>query len=114
MIVSLGTLLIAGLLGVGSTTFLALSQDRHWKALAPKGTKPRPVLRRIGWSLAAATLVVCVLRDGGSFAALIWPMVMAAASFTVAMGLAYYPAPLKYLAGKLAPAAAAASTKQAA
>ncbi len=81
---------------------LALSQDRHWRAVAPKGSRAPGFLRPAGWCFTFACLVACIARDGGSFAALIWPILMAAACLVVAMSLAYFPAPLMRVATTLA------------
>lgn len=90
-VAALGLILLAYALCTLGCTLLALSQPRHWRAIVKdrKATPPRTAMA--GWVLVFAALVPCIARDGGSFAALLWPLVFAAGAMSVAMGLAYKP-----------------------
>ena len=67
---------------------LALSQPRHWRAAG--GAEPRPRFLRLAGAVATGLgLLVCVARDGGSFAALLWPLLFAAAALLTALLLTY-------------------------
>ena len=86
-------LVFAGLTAFTGCGMLALSQDRHWSRAfgAPAQTTTKSYLKWGGWALVVASLVFCTLRDGGSFAALLWPMLIALGAISVAMVLAYLP-----------------------
>ena len=77
---------------------LALSQRRHWRTVLDDRKADPPKLAKTGWLIVFASLVPCVLRDGGSFAALLWPLVFGASAMTIAMLLTYRPAVLNPLA----------------
>ena len=94
-------LVVAGALSLGGSALLALSQPRNWRTVAGQGAA-RPATRPLGWVFVGLALVVCVIRDGGGFAALQWPLLLAGAAFTVAMVLAYRPSVLRPLAAVLA------------
>lgn len=73
---------------------LALSQDRHRKTVNG-GVPKRPVpLRIAGWLLGAASLGLCIARDGGSFAALMWPLLLAGGALATAVLLTWRPTAL--------------------
>lgn len=76
---------------------LALSQDRNWRTVGLAQARA-PYGRGLGWAFLTASLVPVLLRDGLSFAALLWPMLIAASAIGVAMILAYRPALLRPLA----------------
>ena len=85
---------------------LALSQSHHFrKVLDNRSAKP-PKLATFGWALVLLALIPCIMRDGGSFAALLWPLVFAAAALTIGMILAFRPAWLRPLATVLGRGAA--------
>ena len=94
-------LVAAGTLSLAGCALLALSQTRNWRTVIGQGAPP-PVMRRLGWICVGLALVVCVIRDGGSFAALLWPLLLAGGAFAVAMMLAYRPDWLRPLAGRSA------------
>ncbi|MEM1150849.1 MAG: DUF3325 domain-containing protein [Pseudomonadota bacterium] len=98
-----GLLLIAYALSTLGCALLAFSQTRHWRAIVEdrKATAPHAV--KAGWALIFLALVPCVVRDGGSFAALLWPLVFAASAMSVAMLLTYKPSWLRSLAFLIAP-----------
>ncbi|MEM9618390.1 MAG: DUF3325 family protein [Pseudomonadota bacterium] len=82
---------LSAFLGCGC---LALSQEKHWRRIisaAQSGAKAKICLKCAGWALVSFSLVFCVLRDGASFAVLLWPMLMAAAGMSAAMALALMP-----------------------
>lgn len=88
-----GTLLfaLAVLSALLGCAFLALSQNRNWRDIV--SCKPSERMTRLarmaGCTFVFASLVFCVIRDGASFAALLWPLLFATAAFTIAMTLAY-------------------------
>ena len=77
---------------------LALSQSRNWRKVS--GDSKTDPLRsvRAGWALVMLALLPCVLRDGGSFAALLWPLLFACGAMTTALLLTYKPQWLRPLA----------------
>lgn len=85
---------------------LALSQDRHWRSmgLAPSVVAPTVKLRSIGSLFLVLCFVICVLRDGASFALILWPLTVGAAIISIGLVLTYKPAtlgPLARIASKL-------------
>ncbi|MEM9057577.1 MAG: DUF3325 domain-containing protein [Pseudomonadota bacterium] len=92
-----GWLALAVALSVPGMALLALSQTQHWRKVGTTRSSPRAA-RPLGWSLTLAALAVCILRDGMSLAALIWPMLVAASAVTVALTLAFVPGALRPLA----------------
>ncbi|MEO0566537.1 MAG: DUF3325 domain-containing protein [Pseudomonadota bacterium] len=99
-------LIFAFLSALLGCVLLAVTQIRHWKTLFGPRAEPGHVrvARTMGWSLIAMSLVLCVLRDGASFGALLWPLTLAVAAFCTAMMLAYRPQWLKPLADLFAQA----------
>ena len=93
-------LTLAAICALGGCAFLALSQGRNWRTVMGKG-QASGLTRPLGWTLIGVSLVPCIIRDGASFAALLWPLLLAAASVTVALLLAYAPSGLKPIASVL-------------
>jgi hypothetical protein len=92
-------LLIAALLfALGGCILLALSQQRHWKTVMGRSSRPRRLLRTAGWSLIAMSLAAVILREGVSFGTLVWPMVVGAAALTTAVTLSWRPRLLRPVA----------------
>lgn len=79
--------------------WLALSQTRNWRKVTTAPASEGVILRlRIGgWIWVIGALVFCALRDGGSFAALLWPLLLGLAAINVAMALSYRPTFLRAL-----------------
>lgn len=79
---------------------LALGQHRHWRTVT--GTKlhksSQTVIRLTGWALIFAALVLCIVRDGASFASLTWPLLITAGACAVAMTLSFNAVWLRPLA----------------
>ncbi|MEM7687533.1 MAG: DUF3325 family protein [Pseudomonadota bacterium] len=93
-----GLLVIAYSLCTIGCALLALSQSHHFrKVLDDRSAKP-PKLARFGCALVLLSLIPCILRDGGSFAALLWPLVFASGALTIGMALAFMPYWLRPLA----------------
>lgn len=91
IVIDAALLLSAALLCVLGCTLLALSQARNWrKVLSDRNGNP-PNTAWLGWTLVLTALVPCVMRDGASFAALLWPLVFAAGAMATAMTLTYRP-----------------------
>lgn len=78
---------------------LALSQARNWRAVTRAAHTPSAVraARAMGWLLVIVSFALCVLRDGWSFAAILWPFVLALAASLVAMILSFRPQWMKPL-----------------
>ena len=72
---------------------LAMSQPRNRRRVYGHGRKVHPprLLRPAGWALILVSLPLSAARDGLSFAAVTWPLIVAAAAFSAAMWLAFYP-----------------------
>ncbi len=83
---------LAALLGCAA---LALSQERHWKAVAMRASPPPRAVRPLGWALVTASLACCIACDGASFAALLWPLLVGGAALGVAAALTWRPALLR-------------------
>lgn len=85
---------LATLLSLFGFALLALSQRRHRWALAGAQAHlkyPVKYVRAAGWVSICLALIPCVLRDGGSFAAVLWPLILGACAFAIAMALTYRP-----------------------
>ncbi|MEM6898552.1 MAG: DUF3325 domain-containing protein [Pseudomonadota bacterium] len=90
----LGSAALAAVLGC---SWLSLSQPRHWRTVIGVG-KAHPLTRPLGWGLIGLSWIFCMARDGASFAALLWPLLIAGAALIVAMTLAYRPRVLSSIA----------------
>lgn len=102
MIIDTLLLLLAAGASLVGCACLALSQDRHRLAVAGDRRHPPRTpghTRSLGWYLLAASLLACTLRDGGAFAALLWPLLVGASAFAVALTLTYRPELLRPLLG---------------
>mgnify|MGYP005859170229 CR=1 FL=1 len=95
MISSFAYLSLAMLLSFLGMVFLALSQAKHWRVITAEAETPPAMARPAGWALLFAALVPCILRDGASFAALTWPLLLAVAALTVSIFLAFCPARIR-------------------
>ena len=95
--VSVLLLALAALSAFLGCSYLALSQPRNWRTVMGEGAAHKAA-RPIGWGLIILSLILCIARDGGSFAALLWPLLLAGAAFLVAMLLAYQPSTLRPMA----------------
>lgn len=93
-------LVLAGLSAWLGCAWLALGQKKNWRTVTGGNTPPRACVG-LGWMFVLATLISCVMRDGVSFAAILWPLIFATAAFLVAMTLAYRTQWLKPLASIL-------------
>ncbi|MEM1106963.1 MAG: DUF3325 domain-containing protein [Pseudomonadota bacterium] len=89
--VSLALLALAISLCLAGMVLLAFSLNRNWRDVGMK-TPVWPRARMVGWGLVFASLAATIARDGPSFAALIWPMLIAGAAILIGMVLAYRPA----------------------
>ena len=96
-IVAIALLVLAYTICLLGCALLALSQTRHWRAVLNNRRADPPKVAKIGWLLVFTSLVPCVLRDGWSFAALLWPLIFAVSAMTIAMMLTYRPAALRVL-----------------
>ncbi|MEM6549228.1 MAG: DUF3325 family protein [Pseudomonadota bacterium] len=106
-------MLLIGIFAAAWTGFalIALSQERHWKRVGAVARAksasagdlsmpyaPAPSLRIAGGASLAVSLVLCFLRDGASFGAILWVSALTLAALAVALMLAYAPAALSPLA----------------
>jgi hypothetical protein len=81
---------------------LALSQERHWKAVIGTAPQARRPFRVAGWALLGLSLACCILFDGASFAALLWPLLVMLAALATAAVLTWRPGFFRPLARLLA------------
>lgn len=80
---------------------LALSQTRHWAAVAgsaPRGRARVVVLRTGGGAMIAVSLLLALYRDGMGFGSLLWATALSAAALAVALTLTWRPGFLRPLA----------------
>ncbi len=92
-------LLVGALLAATfGSALLALSQQRHWHAVMGTSAPPGGLPRRLGWLLIAASLVLVLLRDGASFGALFWPLLIGLGAMLTAAALTWAPGAMKPLA----------------
>lgn len=94
-------LLIAFAVCLAGCLLLALSQVRNWRRVTGDSKAIAPKSSTAGWLFVLLSLVPCVLRDGASFAALLWPLIFAASAMTAALLLTYRAAWLKPVARML-------------
>lgn len=96
MLEALSTLSAAMLL-VAAFALLALSQERHWEAVAGR---PGPMPERRGWHRGisticiAAALPLCLFAAGGGMGTLLWGFLCFAAAFAVSLTLTWRPSAL--------------------
>lgn len=93
-------LIAAAFLAFFGCASLALSLSRNWLAVVgePLGAGGIAMLRRTAWFVLFAALLLCVIRDGAGFAALVWPLLFALSAFLVAITLAFKAALLRPVA----------------
>lgn len=93
-------IVLAACLALAGCASLALAQDRNWKVVMPAAVanRRRMAMRFTGWTLLAASLAVCIASQGAGFAALLWTLQVAVASFLVAITLSFRPAWLRPVA----------------
>lgn len=87
--------LLAAFLGSAS---LALSQRKHWQVVTSSSSTPGQAPRRAGWSLLGASFLLTILRDGASFGALFWPMLLGLSVMVTALLMTWAPQALRPLA----------------
>lgn len=91
----------AAVLSVLGMAWLALSMDVHWAQVKQiplaESQPPRMVLKVLGYLALLVSLVVCMVADRSSIAALVWIMLMVGAAVAVAFALANRPALLKLI-----------------
>ncbi len=102
-----GWLLLAGIVTAAYLGFvlLALAQARPWQrvsqAAPPTGIR-RLALRTLGGLALLLSLVLCLVRDGPSFGALLWATAISIAAAAVVFTLTWRPAVLRPLAKMVA------------
>lgn len=98
-----GWFLLAGIFAAACLGFalLALTQARPWqrvsRAAPPAGVR-RPALRTLGGLALGLSLLLCLVRDGPGFGALLWATAVSIAAASVAFTLTWRPAWLRPLA----------------
>jgi uncharacterized protein DUF3325 len=79
--------------------------DVHWKqvrAASPRSRRSVIVLRILGTASLVSSLVLCLLADTATMAALVWMMLLAVSAATIALVLSSQPrmlAPLTAFSG---------------
>lgn len=98
--------------------WLALAMPAHWQQVCgtrAQSSRAVTILRVLGACGLAASLVLCLRADHASMAALVWVLLLTAASMAVAFTLAWRPRwlrPLAMCAGWIGQDAASAATSQ--
>ena len=97
-----GWLLLAGIVTVAYLGFalLALSQARPWQRVSqarPPTDIRRLALRALGGLALVLSLILCLVRDGPSFGALLWATAISIAAAAVAFTLTWCPTRLRPL-----------------
>lgn len=92
---------VAAVLSVLGMAWLALSMDVHWAQVKQiplaESQPPRMVLKLLGFSALFVSLMVCLVADRPSIAALVWIMLLVGAAVAVAFTLANRPGILKLM-----------------
>jgi hypothetical protein len=77
--------------------------DAHWHQVLGQSHPLRPARRRglrvLGVLALAASLVLCLLADHASMAALVWVLLLSASAASIALALSWRPHWLRALAG---------------
>jgi hypothetical protein len=97
----LGAAFAAGYLGFA---LFALSQPRHWQAVAGRAAvaPSRPLaLRMAGWSGLICAFTLVVLRDGAAFGSILGALLLAAGAAAVALTRSWRPKTLAPVARAL-------------
>lgn len=79
---------------------LALSQPRHLKSVAPElqaSARTLRMRRLVAATLLLLSLALALGTEIGSFGAIVWPLLLSAAGFSVAQTLAWKPVWLRWL-----------------
>lgn len=86
-------LLLAGATSLTGCLALALSQPRNRRRVFGHGAGEAAPdwLRPSGWSLLGLSLLICLMSEGISFGAVLWPMTFAVSSLLTAGILAIIP-----------------------
>lgn len=91
----------AAVLSVLGMAWLALSMDVHWAQVKQiplaESRPPRVALKVLGYTALLVSLVVCLVADRPSIAALVWIMLMVGSAVAVAFALANKPGLLKLM-----------------
>ena len=94
-------LMVAALLSMVGMAWLALSMDVHWAQVKQiplaDSHPPRVTLKLLGYTALFVSLVVCLVADRPSIAALVWMMLMSVTAVSVAWVLSKSPRSLKAL-----------------
>ena len=79
---------------VAALTWLALAMDVHWRQVfgaRQRGRRTAGLLRVLGITGLAGSLLLCLKVDHLSMASLVWFMTLAASALVVALTLAWRP-----------------------
>lgn len=91
----------AALFSLVGMAWLALSMDVHWAQLKQiplaDSQPPKAILKALGYSALLVSLVVCLVADRPSIAALVWIMLMVGSAVAVAFALDNRPGLLKVI-----------------
>jgi hypothetical protein len=87
-------LLLAGAAGYGGFACLALAMPDHWAraggAVEDHARRGRR-LRLAGALMLCVALAICIWRDGASFGAILWVILLTASAIGVALTLTWRP-----------------------
>lgn len=91
----------AALLSLVGMAWLALSMDVHWAQVKQiplaDSRPPRAILKALGYAALFVSLLVCLVADRPSIAALVWIMLLVGSAVIVALLLANNPKLLQSL-----------------
>lgn len=91
----------AALLSLVGMAWLALSMDVHWAQVKQiplaDSRPPKATLKSLGYAALFVSLLVCLVADRPSIAALVWIMLMVGSAVAVAFALANRPGLLKVI-----------------
>lgn len=83
--------LLATQLGMG---WLALAMEVHWQQVRDSNTRPPrmiTILKTLGYAGLASALLLCLAADTATMAVLVWMMLLAISSITIAFVLSMRP-----------------------
>ena len=90
----------AALFSLVGMAWLALSMDVHWAQVKQislaDSHPPKVILKALGYAALLVSLVVCLVADRPSIAALVWIMLMVGSAVSVAWVLSRFPKTLNW------------------
>jgi hypothetical protein len=94
-------ILITGAMIFIACILLAMCQKKNWYLVTKRTNRNSHVIRYVGFSLLASSIIFCSLDQGISYTVLLWPLLFLCASFMVSMTLSFKPQWLRPVASLL-------------